>query len=74
VTSARPGASRSGILAVEKGPGVTSFQVVAHLRRLLRAAKVGHGGTLDPDATGLLPILIGEATKLTPFLAGLDKE
>ena len=61
VTAARPGASRSGILAVEKGPGVTSFQVVAHLRRLLRAPKVGHGGTLDPDATGLLPILIGEA-------------
>lgn len=74
MTSVRPGASRSGILAVEKGPGVTSFQVVAHLRRLLRAPKVGHGGTLDPDATGLLPILIGEATKLTPFLTGLDKE
>jgi tRNA pseudouridine55 synthase len=74
VTAARPGASRSGILAVEKGAGVTSFQVVAHLRRLLRAPKVGHGGTLDPDATGLLPILVGEATKLTPYLTGLDKE
>src|SRR5262249_49641624 len=65
---------RSGILAVEKGPGVTSFQVVAHLRRLLRAAKIGHGGTLDPEATGVLPILIGEATKLTPYLTELDKE
>ena len=65
---------RSGILAVEKGPGVTSFQVVAHLRRLLRAPKVGHGGTLDPDATGLLPILVGEGTKLTPYLTALDKE
>src|SRR5262249_48275093 len=54
----------SGVLSVEKGAGVTSFQVVAHLRRLLRAPKVGHGGTLDPDATGVLPILIGEATKL----------
>jgi tRNA pseudouridine55 synthase len=74
VTAARPGASRSGILAVEKGPGVTSFQVVAHLRRLLRAPKVGHGGTLDPDATGLLPILVGEGTKLTPYLTALDKE
>jgi len=66
--------SRSGILPVEKGPGVTSFQVVAHLRRVLRAAKIGHGGTLDPAATGLLPILIGEATKLTPYLMDLDKE
>ena len=65
---------RSGILPVEKGPGVTSFQVVAHLRRLLRAPRIGHGGTLDPAATGLLPILIGEATKLTPYLVDLDKE
>jgi tRNA pseudouridine55 synthase len=65
---------RSGILAVEKGPGVTSFQVVAHLRRVLRAPRIGHGGTLDPTATGLLPILIGEATKLTPYLVDLDKE
>lgn len=65
---------RSGILPVEKGPGVTSFQVVAHLRRVLRAPRIGHGGTLDPAATGLLPILIGEATKLTPYLVDLDKE
>jgi len=64
----------SGILPVEKGPGVTSFQVVAHLRRVLRAPKIGHGGTLDPEATGVLPILIGEATKLTPYLTELDKE
>ncbi len=64
----------SGILPVEKGAGVTSFQVVAHLRRVLRASKIGHGGTLDPDATGLLPILIGEATKLTPYLTELPKE
>jgi tRNA pseudouridine55 synthase len=59
---------------VDKGSGATSFQVVAHLRRLLRAHKVGHGGTLDPDATGVLPILVGEATKLMPYLADLDKE
>ena len=64
----------SGVLSVEKGRGVTSFQVVAHLRRVLRAPRVGHGGTLDPDATGVLPILIGEATKLTPYLVDLDKE
>ncbi|HET8530667.1 MAG TPA: tRNA pseudouridine(55) synthase TruB [Methylomirabilota bacterium] len=65
---------RSGVLPVEKGPGVTSFQVVAHLRRVLHAQRIGHGGTLDPAATGLLPILIGEATKLTPYLVDLDKE
>ncbi len=65
---------RAGILPVEKGPSVTSFQVVAHLRRVLRAPRIGHGGTLDPAATGVLPILIGEATKLTPYLVDLDKE
>lgn len=64
----------SGVLPVEKGPGVTSFQVVAHLRRLLGAPKIGHGGTLDPEATGVLPVLIGQATKLTPYLTELDKE
>jgi tRNA pseudouridine55 synthase len=68
------GRHRSGVLPVEKGPGVTSFQMVAHLRRILRAPRIGHGGTLDPAATGLLPILVGEATKLTPYLVEFDKE
>jgi tRNA pseudouridine55 synthase len=63
-----------GLLLADKGPGVTSFQVVAHLRRVLRVPKVGHGGTLDPMATGLLPILLGEGTKLTAYLQGQDKE
>lgn len=65
---------RSGILVVEKGAGITSFQAVAHVRRLLRAGKVGHGGTLDPGATGVLPVLVNEATKLTPYLVDHDKE
>lgn len=65
---------RSGILVVNKDPGITSFQAAAHLRRLLRAPKVGHGGTLDPNAAGVLPILINEATKLTPYLAEHTKE
>jgi tRNA pseudouridine55 synthase len=64
----------TGVLVVDKGPGVTSFQVVARLRRALRASKVGHGGTLDPSATGVLPILVGEATKLSPYLIDHDKE
>ena len=63
-----------GLLLADKGSGVTSFQVVAHLRRVLRVAKVGHGGTLDPMATGVLPILLGRATKLTPYLQAQDKE
>jgi tRNA pseudouridine55 synthase len=66
--------TRDGLLLVDKGAGITSFQVVAHLRRVLRLPKVGHGGTLDPLATGLLPILLGEATKLTGFVLGQDKE
>jgi tRNA pseudouridine55 synthase len=63
-----------GVLNADKGSGVTSFQVVAHLRRVLRVPKVGHGGTLDPMATGVLPILLGEATKLTAYLQAHDKE
>lgn len=68
----KPG--RSGVLVVDKGPGVTSFDVVARLKRTLRPSKIGHGGTLDPAATGVLPILIGEATKLSPYLVEHDKE
>jgi tRNA pseudouridine55 synthase len=66
--------ARSGVLVVNKGSGITSFHVVAHLRRLLRVPKVGHGGTLDPEAIGVLPILINQATKLTPYLADHSKE
>lgn len=65
---------RSGVLVVSKDPGITSFQVVALLRRVLRVPKVGHGGTLDPMATGVLPILINEATKLMLFMAEHTKE
>jgi tRNA pseudouridine55 synthase len=67
-------AARSGVLVVDKAPGVTSFDVVARVRRALGVRRVGHAGTLDPDATGVLPILIGEATKLMPYLADQDKE
>lgn len=65
---------KSGVLVVDKAPGGTSFDVVALVRRRLGVRRVGHAGTLDPGATGVLPILIGEATKLTPYLTDQDKE
>ena len=64
----------SGVLVADKGPGVTSFDVVALLRKSLAVRRIGHAGTLDPGATGVLPILIGEATKLMPYLMEHDKE
>ena len=67
-------AARSGILVVDKGRGATSFDVVAVVRRRLGVRRIGHAGTLDPEATGVLPILVGEATKLTPYLVDQDKE
>jgi tRNA pseudouridine55 synthase len=70
----RPPLQQSGILVVNKAPGITSFGVVALVRKHLGVRRVGHGGTLDPDAAGVLPILIGEATKLMPFLLEKDKE
>jgi tRNA pseudouridine55 synthase len=64
----------SGILVVDKAPGVTSFDAVSLARRGLGLRRVGHAGTLDPPATGVLPLLLGEATKLTPYLMDQDKE
>lgn len=66
--------SAAGILVLDKRAGVTSFDAVAEVRRRLRARRVGHAGTLDPGATGVLPILVGEATKLMPYLVDQDKE
>ena len=64
----------TGIVVVSKPTGVTSFDVVAGVRRALRVRRVGHAGTLDPDAAGVLPVLVGEATKLMPYLVDQDKE
>ena len=58
----------SGLLLIDKPPGPSSFEVVRRVKKALKARKAGHGGTLDPFATGLLLLLIGEATKLVPFL------
>jgi len=64
----------SGILVLDKKAGVTSFDAVAVVRRRLGIRRVGHAGTLDPGATGVLPILVGEATKLVSWLVDQDKE
>ena len=63
-----------GILIVDKPAGWTSHDVVARVRRVLRERRVGHTGTLDPFATGVLVVLVGRATRLAQFLAGAEKE
>ena len=64
----------SGILLMDKPQGFTSHDVVAKLRGILHTRKIGHGGTLDPLATGVLPVFIGGATKAADFAAAQDKE
>jgi len=63
-----------GILIIDKPAGWTSHDVVARLRRLLREKRIGHTGTLDPFATGVLVLLVGRATRLAQFLSGAEKE
>jgi tRNA pseudouridine55 synthase len=66
-------AAPEGVLVVDKPAGPTSFDVVARVRRLLRAEKAGHTGTLDPLATGVLAVCVGAAVKLQQFLSEGDK-
>jgi tRNA pseudouridine55 synthase len=61
-------------LLVDKPAGISSAEVVRRVKSRVKPARVGHLGTLDPFATGLLPIMIGEATKLAPFIDSGDKE
>lgn len=63
-----------GIFNVIKPPDMTSFDVVAYLRRALKTKKIGHGGTLDPDAAGVLPVFAGTATRLLEFAVDGEKE
>ena len=63
-----------GILVVDKPAGWTSHDVVARARRLCATRKVGHAGTLDPMATGVLVLGVGRATRLLTFLVGCDKD
>ena len=65
--------SFEGILLVDKPVGITSHDIVDRLREKLKMKKIGHAGTLDPLATGLMIMLIGKATKVSQFLISLDK-
>jgi tRNA pseudouridine55 synthase len=69
-----PPKEMEGVLLVDKPTDHTSHDVVARLRGKLRTKRVGHAGTLDPMATGLLVILVGKATRLSQYLTGVDKE
>jgi tRNA pseudouridine55 synthase len=63
-----------GVLIIDKPARLTSHDVVARVRRILGEKRVGHTGTLDPFATGVLVVLVGRATRLAQFLSGADKE
>jgi tRNA pseudouridine55 synthase len=67
------GRAIDGLLLVDKPAGITSHDVVSVARRALGTRRIGHGGTLDPFATGLLVLLIGNATRLLPYLDGEPK-
>src|SRR6059058_1637714 len=63
-----------GTLVIDKPAGMTSHDVVARVRKIIGERRVGHTGTLDPFATGLLVLLIGRTTRLAQFLSGAEKE
>jgi tRNA pseudouridine55 synthase len=63
-----------GILIIDKPAGITSHDVVARVRRILKTKRVGHTGTLDPFATGVMVVLVGQATRLAQFLDKDEKE
>lgn len=64
---------KSGLIVVYKESGFTSFDVVAKLRGICKTKKIGHTGTLDPNATGVLPVVIGKATKAINYIEDHDK-
>jgi tRNA pseudouridine55 synthase len=71
--SRRGGTDLSGILVIDKPSGMTSHDVVSAVRRATGERRVGHAGTLDPAATGVLVVLVGPATRLAPFLTAAQK-
>lgn len=63
-----------GIFSINKQPGMTSHDVVARVRRLVHQKRVGHSGTLDPSASGVLPVCLGQATRVAEYLSESGKE
>ncbi|MDD3840521.1 MAG: tRNA pseudouridine(55) synthase TruB [Clostridia bacterium] len=63
-----------GVINILKPPGITSAQTVAYLKRKLKVKKIGHTGTLDPEAAGVLPVCIGKATKIVDYIMSEKKE
>ena len=64
----------NGVIPVHKDPGMTSHDVVARLRRILKTKQVGHTGTLDPEVSGVLPICVGQATRISEYIMEMPKE
>lgn len=73
-SSVKPSSTLSGVILVDKPAGPTSFDVVRRVRRVLGVKSAGHTGTLDPAASGLLPVCVGDATRIASFLTDGDKE
>ena len=71
--SEHPELAKNGWLVIDKPSGFTSFQIVKIIRKLYSIKKAGHAGTLDPLATGILPVALGEATKTIPYAMDTDK-
>ncbi|MGN7165884.1 tRNA pseudouridine(55) synthase TruB [Paenibacillus cellulositrophicus] len=66
--------SLEGVLAIDKPAGMTSHDVVAKARRILKMKRIGHTGTLDPEVTGVLPLCLGRATRVVEYMQELPKE
>src|SRR5258707_1725131 len=64
----------NGALIIDKPAGISSHDVVARVRKIIGERRVGHTGTLDPFATGVLVVLVGKSTRLMQFLSGAEKE
>ena len=64
----------SGWIILDKQSGITSRQAISKISKIFNFKKIGHGGTLDPLATGVLPIAVGEATKLISFIQNKNKK
>ena len=63
----------NGIINLKKEAGMTSHDAVFKLRKILGTKKIGHGGTLDPDVVGVLPIAVGKATRMVEFMSSLTR-